>query len=87
MNPVSLVPLAMSQTKEDLLKHLNMGLDTYNLMAVSSHYLTRLQRYPHPLLPVSGPASPSPLSNIELRTNLLTGVMEYRKKQTEFTSG
>lgn len=28
-------PLAMSQTKDDLLKHLNMGPETYAMMAVS----------------------------------------------------
>ena len=31
----ALPPLSMSQTKDDLLKHLNMGPETYALMAVS----------------------------------------------------
>ena len=30
-----LAPIAMSQTKDDLLKHLNLQLATYALMAVS----------------------------------------------------
>ncbi|KAL3426685.1 hypothetical protein PVAG01_00194 [Phlyctema vagabunda] len=33
MSSIPLIPLAMSQTKEDLLKHLNMSTDTYILMA------------------------------------------------------
>lgn len=32
-NMTSVAPLSMSQTKDDLLKHLNMPLETYNLMA------------------------------------------------------
>jgi hypothetical protein len=31
----ALPPLSMSQTKDDLLKHLNMDAETYSLMAVS----------------------------------------------------
>lgn len=36
MTATVLQPLAMSQTKDDLIKYLNMGLDTYALMAVSA---------------------------------------------------
>ena len=31
----ALPPLSMSQTKDDLLKHLNMDAETYSMMAVS----------------------------------------------------
>lgn len=34
----ALAPLAMSQTKDELLKHLNMAPETYTLMAVSLCY-------------------------------------------------
>jgi hypothetical protein len=34
----ALEPLPMSQKKDDLLKHLNMDLDTYTMMAVSEAY-------------------------------------------------
>lgn len=58
----SVAPLSMSQTKDDLLKHLNMPLETYNLMAVSL------------LIPVPcNFSSPEiPISKLCLLTRLLT---------------
>lgn len=38
MSTPSLGPLAMSQTKDDLVKHLNISAETYTLMAVSIHF-------------------------------------------------
>lgn len=40
----ALEPLPMSQKKEDLIKHLNMGPDTYTKMAVSEAYAFTYQR-------------------------------------------
>ncbi|KAM0160770.1 hypothetical protein ACHAPG_002834 [Botrytis cinerea] len=35
MSTLDLGPLAMSQTKDDLVKHLNISAETYSLMAVA----------------------------------------------------